>query len=384
MDNFPNDHAKRYNLEFYVKKMAEKKINLFILEFTEWNKVMNDIIKQTYNKKKISPCFVDIVSMDNIKEQETLSKHLTNYFQTFIKKTISNTIQAQNVNIIESKLNYSFDTECTADLEEKKESNEDNYVKNVYCGEELMFKFYQYDYQYSYQHLKNFFSFDKFRVSKKEEFDKGNPFKYCITDPIIGSGTFREAFIFIGVEDDNLNLNSKFICKKFIKNSNDIFLEKHQEVYLLAKLFYDHFKVYLQEHKLSLQIFYLLSSVIELNEEPQSSTQFSKGDKFQIEKMIDISKFRKFSNNSVFVSDEESYANKIAQAFSHFTYVYSNGNLIIVDIQGDSKYFTDPAIHTREQKFPPEIDRGLAGIAEFLFMHKCNSICKTLNLHSYC
>ena len=387
-DNFPSDDKKEKNIEYWVKKIAENKINLFIMEFTDDTKIMNKIMKDTYVKSKISTCFVDIITMDAIKDQKVLSTHMLSHFKSIIKSTVKGTINALNISIVEStQLNTSIETTVTVDLVQDENQGDvietDQNSKVVYCGEDLNFKYYLYDYEYIYKKEKNIFKFANFRVTKKEEFDKGNLFKYCLTDPSIGSGTFREAFIFVGVKDEVIDLNSRYICKKYLKSTNNSFLEKHQEIYLLAKIFYDHFKVLFKKTKKSLQIFYLYSDVIELNDDPLSAP-LKQGAKFQIEKMINISKFRKYSNNATYVSDEESYANSVAQAFSHFTYVYSNGDLIIVDVQGDSKYFTDPAIHTREQKFPPELDRGLAGISEFLFMHKCNSICKSMKLSEYC
>lgn len=89
------------------------------------------------------------------------------------------------------------------------------------------------------------------------------------------------------------------------------------------------------------------------------------------------------------------------QAFSHFTYHESHHRLIIVDIQGVNDFYTDPQIHTDhgnghatikdESEVFYDVDNlfrvgfglgnlGKRGMEAFLKSHKCNSICRYLNL----
>ena len=91
------------------------------------------------------------------------------------------------------------------------------------------------------------------------------------------------------------------------------------------------------------------------------------------------------------------------QAFSHFSYVRSGGELMIVDLQGtlqenrDGGYkkfvLTDPAIHTRyrrrknkESSWRSEImdfgrtDLGMRGIHAFFDSHVCNDACRLFGL----
>lgn len=70
------------------------------------------------------------------------------------------------------------------------------------------------------------------------------------------------------------------------------------------------------------------------------------------------------------------------QAFSHFTYKYTNGELVACDFQGiydqrTSKYvFTDSSIHSI-YKLYGLFDQGEYGITEFFKLHKCNEICNS-------
>lgn len=79
--------------------------------------------------------------------------------------------------------------------------------------------------------------------------------------------------------------------------------------------------------------------------------------------------------------------NDVAQAFSHFSYVYGGRKSLICDLQGvvdrQKKLlrFTDPAIHffdcLKENKRGQygRTDRGEKGIEEFLTSHDCNCLC---------
>ena len=96
--------------------------------------------------------------------------------------------------------------------------------------------------------------------------------------------------------------------------------------------------------------------------------------------------YSKFNNNAGYVDVELSESHPGLQAFSHFTWHYTKGLLMVVDVQGVScgagKYLlTDPAIHTLEEKVLPDpTNLGMDGMARFFATHKCNSICTQLRL----
>ena len=52
---------------------------------------------------------------------------------------------------------------------------------------------------------------------------------------------------------------------------------------------------------------------------------------------------------------------------------------MVVDIQGDKYMYTDPQLHSRKMEFG-RADRGLSGFKDFFKTHKCNTICKALQL----
>eukprot|EP00667_Euglena_gracilis_P010026 EG_transcript_10197 len=88
-------------------------------------------------------------------------------------------------------------------------------------------------------------------------------------------------------------------------------------------------------------------------------------------------KYVKHSNNFGFVSEED---RNTPQAFSHFSYCKSKGDLLICDIQGVQDKYTDPQIHSKDGKGFGKGNMGVEGMLKFFQTHRCNSICRALNL----
>jgi hypothetical protein len=95
----------------------------------------------------------------------------------------------------------------------------------------------------------------------------------------------------------------------------------------------------------------------------------------------------KFNNNNGFVDKALEISHPLMQTFSHFTYSYSKGLVMVTDVQGvvesDGNYkLTDPAIHTADSstclKDPTNLGRD--GMAAFFATHVCNSFCRALSL----
>jgi Alpha-kinase family len=82
----------------------------------------------------------------------------------------------------------------------------------------------------------------------------------------------------------------------------------------------------------------------------------------------------KYTNNTGFFDVE--HMRNTPQAFSHFTFVESKGEVLICDIQGVSDIYTDPAIHTADKKHYGTGNLGHRGMALFLYSHECNFVCR--------
>lgn len=111
------------------------------------------------------------------------------------------------------------------------------------------------------------------------------------------------------------------------------------------------------------------------------------GTKYLVEPLIRY--FEKFTSNNGWIADENEvgWAVLAMEAFSHFTYHRSGGNLIVCDLQGryrHDKYnrkrcrfeLTDPAICSRHRQYGPT-DMGEKGIESFFSNHVCNKFCHT-------
>jgi len=105
--------------------------------------------------------------------------------------------------------------------------------------------------------------------------------------------------------------------------------------------------------------------------------QFLKGD------------YVKFNNNYGWKNKDKNSSTLIAQAFSHFTYEYSWGYMMVTDIQGVEKKegeiaITDPAIHSYvlKDRFG-ETNHGKIGMIRFFSTHECNDYCKKLQLKEF-
>jgi pSer/pThr/pTyr-binding forkhead associated (FHA) protein len=88
-------------------------------------------------------------------------------------------------------------------------------------------------------------------------------------------------------------------------------------------------------------------------------------------------KYTKHNNNWGFVSPED---RNTPQAFSHFTYTHSSGFYLVCDIQGVGDRYTDPQVHSKDQKGFGRGNMGLQGINRFFATHECNSVCIHLGI----
>jgi elongation factor 2 kinase len=97
-------------------------------------------------------------------------------------------------------------------------------------------------------------------------------------------------------------------------------------------------------------------------------------------------KWEKWSNNDGWVGPDDQ---NTPQAFSHFTYWYSQGKMIVVDLQGvcvstpdgnQTYILTDPQIHSHDKVGYGKGNNGQEGFNKFFGTHKCNEICVGLSL----
>ena len=91
--------------------------------------------------------------------------------------------------------------------------------------------------------------------------------------------------------------------------------------------------------------------------------------------------FKKWCNNYGFISDEAIKTASSMPAFMHWSWVHTQGQLMIADLQGvrkeDRYCLTDPVILSLYKEYGAT-DMGVEGMALFFLHHKCNDFCKYL------
>ncbi|XP_033972566.1 transient receptor potential cation channel subfamily M member 7 isoform X1 [Trematomus bernacchii] len=110
----------------------------------------------------------------------------------------------------------------------------------------------------------------------------------------------------------------------------------------------------------------------------------SAGQWFAIEECI-TGEFRKFNNNN---GDEIVPTNLLEEtmlAFSHWSYEYTRGELLVLDLQGVGEILTDPSVITSGEKGSYDMIFGPANLGDdairnFRSKHHCNSCCRKLKL----
>ncbi|XP_069481929.1 transient receptor potential cation channel subfamily M member 6 [Ambystoma mexicanum] len=95
--------------------------------------------------------------------------------------------------------------------------------------------------------------------------------------------------------------------------------------------------------------------------------------------------FRKYNNNN---GDEITPRNMLEEtllSFSHWSYEYTRGDILVLDLQGVGESLTDPSVIKPEDKQSRGMVFGPANLGEdalrnFIANHRCNSCCRKLKL----
>jgi len=141
-----------------------------------------------------------------------------------------------------------------------------------------------------------------------------------------------------------------------------------------------------EEELANLKTIQVLLMVIIKNTSSDDSTDLHVKRKriFTAQKFLE-GEYIKYNNNYGWKRQDQDSDNLLAQAFSHFTYEWSMGLMMVVDIQGvveeNELKITDPAIHSYilENRFG-ETNHGKIGMMKFFKTHVCNDYCRKLDL----
>eukprot|EP00826_Nyctotherus_ovalis_P038026 TRINITY_DN3527_c0_g3_i5.p1 TRINITY_DN3527_c0_g3~~TRINITY_DN3527_c0_g3_i5.p1 ORF type:complete len:279 (-),score=57.11 TRINITY_DN3527_c0_g3_i5:40-876(-) len=204
----------------------------------------------------------------------------------------------------------------------------------------------------------------------------------CEISPVrIGAGVFSECYpLFIS---DEKNYVAK-LRKDSLTTPRDLMPD--MEMTLIAKYFAERFNHFLKsagKKETAGRVYVLPLLVLE-----NISSDFLKTKAFLAHKLLE-GEFQKFNNNYGWRNNKRSLTADLAQAFSHFTYEFSLGTMMVVDIQGivnekGKLYITDPAIHSYLYKDHfGATNHGKLGMIRFFKTHECNEYCEQLSLTDY-
>ena len=89
--------------------------------------------------------------------------------------------------------------------------------------------------------------------------------------------------------------------------------------------------------------------------------------------------YEKFTSNAGHITADSD----LAQAFSHYTFQQSGGEILVSDIQGVKTTLTDPQIHSEDVDRFGRGNLRTKGMDMFFSSHICSDICRALELEAY-
>ena len=92
-----------------------------------------------------------------------------------------------------------------------------------------------------------------------------------------------------------------------------------------------------------------------------------------------LGRYEKFTSNAGYISKDSD----LAQAFTHFTWEFTAGDIMVADIQGGGNTLTDPQIHSQDTDRFGRGNLATKGMDAFFLNHTCNDICHTLKLREH-
>jgi len=357
LDDYPNDDKDKL-LEKLASHYRKSKINLTILRCNDYVDEMIEIIKENYD----SPA--NELTVIKIDDKDSLKNDFTKNFLVSLKNSIeSSFIGSRNRNYRKIKKKAPEPEEIKG---EYKVEFETAFIGKVNTGSITGLVFEEKKYDYSIQLIPT------------------AEVKCKISGSIISSGVFVNCYALH--VDENKNYVAKILRETATKPED---LLSDIEGTLLTNVLADKFNFLLKqaekEDKGS-QTKYNPVQVLSLSIIENLDFEKSKRPRFFLAQQLLEGEYVKFNNNYGWRNKDTDHFNLIAQAFSHFTYEFTMGVIMVTDIQGikgnpGEIVITDPAIHSflYKQQFG-KTNHGKLGMMRFFMTHECNDYCKKLHL----
>ncbi|CAJ1968337.1 unnamed protein product [Cylindrotheca closterium] len=192
-----------------------------------------------------------------------------------------------------------------------------------------------------------------------------------VTNYKLGEGTFRECFegIYIGGNRNNQAAACKRFKSQYTSMENEFFAQDFQ----IADKTIDFAESWNDVCPYGKEI--MVS---------RGSLHTKGGRRYIVEPLI--RDYDKFTSNTGWIGDTSNWQVRCMEAFTHYTYHKSGGQMIVCDIQGRYRHnrfskaksrfeLGDPAICSRTRRYGPT-DLGEKGIESFFSNHQCNEFCE--------
>ena len=381
-DDYPDGDPNGLTPEFLISDFALKNIILYFIKITNDNDVMNEIFNNSYihANKNHSPIVIAELgkSTDNLGFIVSVSTN-----ETLNKYTVDK-MPLDNILIQIAKENK---------IKMSKVLNDTILNMNKYSKSELK------DIKKFTQKVDTSRTFDQFITTNKKSIDAichsfiikkdrymnidwRNPYishykveTKCIIDDIpFNEGAERYAY-YLYDKEVKLNYVAK-LNKIFIKSKDNLEeyskeLESITICHHISNEFDERIVNIVPKDKTNVLLKYIHCYIYEV------SSPIHKY--YYVENYIP-GKYIKYNNNAGWISTNIADQTLVAQAFSHFSYQFTQGYLIIVDLQGVGGFLTDPQIHCLDQKKFGKGNLGYIGFVKFFLTHNCNKYCKALGL----
>lgn len=352
VDYFPDKDEEFDNLEETVRRVVNMNIGFLVVEIDKRTRKTNEIIEKICKKEN---GFYQKVVLEEIKE----TKNIERYFDKEIINEIDSIFRNQWDLILEKKIKDNINWNMQIDWEKKFDLD---------LTQEIKFKAYDLELE------RKSLDFNNLNLIKMEStaLEKWSSF---VSKKKVLEGNLRNIYLMMTKKHEG-----RYVIK----------LPKNGSYHLIEELMVD-WKNYVVSQYMAKEFTKELNSKgINLKKNLEflnfvilESKDNFKGSKFfACEQFLD-GIFIKYNSNLGWVlkpKDNNFELNDLIQAFSHFSFHFSKGKIVIVDIQGVKNLMTDPAIQSLEQAFG-STDLGRYGIYKFLRRHQCTKICKKLGLN---
>jgi len=375
-DDYPDDD-KDMLLEKLVSHYRKSKINLTILRCNDSVDEMIEIMKEYYNSPASELKIIDIDDKDSLKKDfmENFIVSLINSFKQSLTNTRSNDVKS-----------VKYSPSGTRDINFRKVHKKAPEPEGVEPEYEMEFE-NTFKGRVNTGFIKGL-AFDKREYAYSIEIKSALEVECKISGVVISSG------VFVNCHSLHVNEKTNYVAKipKRVANKvEDLFPDIEGTLFtdFLAKKFNAQLRQAKEKdegNQMKDNSIKVLSLSIIENLDARKSKDKTKRTRFFLAQQLLEGEYVKFSNNYGWKSEEKDSYTLIAQAFSHFTYEYTMGVIMITDIQGikgksGEIVITDPAIHSflYKEQFG-QTNHGKLGMIRFFMSHECNSYCKKLHL----